>query len=179
MANNLNLSPEELDKYVGKPISDICPIGFGKVGDIDNHCAHFVGHVLKLNADANVGATCSSMIWKGDKTKSACIRVNELFNRVADLDAADEKGCIIYVTIPSNIKQGGGVWTMGAQSKKHVGIYLGGDIWHYGNTKDQVKRQKLADFESDFKRVYSKDIVIRYTVFPKAAEFQAFSAPTK
>jgi hypothetical protein len=181
MANNLNLTPEALSKYVGRPITDICTLGFGTVGYEHNHCAHFVGHVLRLNTEANVGTTCAHMIWKGLEkgADSACIRVNELFNRVADLAAADEKGCLIYVTVPSNIKEENGIWVMGSQKRKHVGIYLGGEVWHYGNTKDKVKRQKLDEFEGDFQKVYSPDIVIRYTIFPKSAEFQEFTEPVK
>ena len=33
-----------LNVYLGLHIGDICPVGFDNDGD--NHCAHFVSHVL-------------------------------------------------------------------------------------------------------------------------------------
>jgi hypothetical protein len=173
MANNLNLTAELLDAYVGKPITDLCSLGFGSVGDEHNHCAHFVGHVLTLNHDANVGTTCASMIWEGRKKQEdgACIRVNEVFNRQTQLTEADEKGCLIYITTEGNVSTKDGVTTMGSHKRKHIGIYLDGNVWHYGNTKDKVKKQTLAEFEKH----YSGKTVILYTEFPKKAAFVEYS----
>ena len=169
MANHLNLTPEALDKYIGKAITELCPLKFGTIGDEHNHCAHFVGHALTLNHDANVGTTCAAMVWAGRKRKDegACIRVNEVFNRCDDLDGPDEKGCLAYITIPSNVKEENGVWVMGSHKRKHIGIYLAGCVWHYGNTKDKVKKQPLAEFEKH----YSGKTVVRFTVFPQRAVF--------
>lgn len=172
MANNLNLTAECLDEYVSKPITKICPLGFGKVGDAHNHCAHFVGHVLTLNHDANVGLTCAGMVSAGHKRKAegACIRVNEVFNRCTDLDEPDEKGCLAYITISSNVKKEGGVYVMGQHPRKHIGIYLGGYVWHYGNTKDKVRKQAL----DDFKKHYAGTTTVRFTIFPQKAAFVKF-----
>jgi hypothetical protein len=169
MANNLNLTATALDRYLGKPIEKICPLGFGRIGDPHFHCAHFVGHVLSLNHRANVGATCAVMVYGGWKRRgsSACIRVNELFNRCSDLAGPDEKGCLAYITMKSNLRSRGGNFTMGSDARKHVGIYLGGQVWHYGNLKDKVKKQSLEDFSKH----YSGDAVVRFTRFPKRAKF--------
>lgn len=176
MSNNLSITAAKLDEYIGKDIGQICPVGYGKVGDDQHHCAHFVGHALGLNHAANVGFTCAGMIWKGDKTRSACLRVNELFNRaVTEIDEADEKGCLIFCTIPENApKPPVGSRVMGSKSKKHVGIYLAGNIWHYGNKKDKVKSESLADFTTAFQRNYSKDALFFYGRFPSAGTFIEF-----
>ena len=41
--------------FLGKPIDDICGNGFDDHGD--NHCAHFVSHVLRLA----FGMTCKQL----------------------------------------------------------------------------------------------------------------------
>ncbi len=173
MANNLNLTATELDKYIGKSIEDICPLKYGTVGDEGNHCAHFVGHALTLNHKANVGLTCAGMTWEGRKKKDegGCLRVNEVYNRVDHLQDADEKGCLICITMTSNVTKKGDDYTMGSQSRKHIGIYLGGHVWHYGNTKDKVKKQALGEF----KKHYSGKTIILYSKFPKTAAFVSAS----
>ena len=62
-----------LDSYLGKHIRDVC--GNDYVNDGDNHCAHFVSHVLGLR----FGATCH-MMGKG-KVPGANLRVQEVFGR--------------------------------------------------------------------------------------------------
>lgn len=180
MANNLNLTEDWLDSYLNRPITRICTLGFGSVGDAHNHCAHFVGHVLSLNADTNVGLTCASMTRAGRRNSAAgaCIRVHEVFNHTEDLDAGDDKGCLIYVTKASNFSQSASGWyVMGNIPRKHIGIYLGGVVWHYGNTKDKVKRQDLADFEATFESVYGGNTAVRYTKFPKKAALAPITLP--
>lgn len=176
MSNHLSLTAARLDEYVGKDIARICPVGFGEVKDKWHHCAHFVGHALGLNHAADVGATCASMIWKGDRSRSACLRVNELFNRaVAEIDAADDKGCLIFCTVPDNApKPPVGRRIMGTKSRKHVGIYLDGSVWHYGNTGDKVKCESLDDFTAAFQRNYGADAIFFYGRFPTAARFIEF-----
>jgi len=169
VANNLDLTSEGLSAYEGLSIEDICELGFGDCGDTQNHCAHFVGHVLALNHATNVGLTCAQMTHGGRKqpASGACIRVNEVFNRQSQLAEADEKGCLVYITMKSNVTGEGEARVMGQQARKHIGIYLDGNVWHYGNTRDAVKRQTLADF----KKHYSGDTIVLYTQFPKGAVF--------
>ena len=52
-----SLSATLLDSFVGKSVEQLCPLGFGKVSDDHNHCADFVGHVLKLNSSVTTGVT--------------------------------------------------------------------------------------------------------------------------
>src|SRR3954464_4477177 len=106
MANNLNLTAEQLDAYLGKSIDEICPLGFGKVKDKHNHCAHFVGHALTLNDKTLVGDTCAIMVYQGQKhrNQSACIRVVEFFNlQTMQLAEPDEKGCLAFLTMENNV----------------------------------------------------------------------------
>jgi hypothetical protein len=173
MANNLNLTAGALDKYLGKSIATMCPLEFGAVGDVHNHCAHFVGHALTLTGKENVGKTCAVMTWAGKTSpeKGVCILVNELFNRQTQLAEPDENGCLVYITMATNVSTVKGVTTMGTASKKHVGIYLAGTVWHYGNTKDQVRCQSLEEFKNH----YAGKTVILYTTFPKGAAFVEYT----
>lgn len=50
------LSTTLLNSYLGKPIDDICLNGY--INHDDNHCAHFVSHVLNLE----FGATCRNLV---------------------------------------------------------------------------------------------------------------------
>lgn len=161
MAGVTNLNTADLDNYVGKSIEKICPLGFGKVGDAENHCAHFVSHVLKINDSFGFGLTCAGMTFEGKKKKDAgaCLRVNEIYNHVEDLETPNEKGCLVYFTLSSNIDKSG---LMGSQPKKHVGIYFQGFVYNYGNTKDAVRKNTLADL----KALYGATTITRFTVFP-------------
>ena len=62
-----------LQDYLGQHIRDICPIGYAN--DSDNHCAHFVSHVLGYQ----FGATCRTM--KRGQGTPGSIRVHEVFAR--------------------------------------------------------------------------------------------------
>jgi hypothetical protein len=67
------ISHHQLAGYLGKSIGDICQNGYTSVHE--NHCAHFVSHVLGYR----FGATCQMMgNGKGDP---ATLRVHELFSR--------------------------------------------------------------------------------------------------
>lgn len=162
-----------LEEYVGKNIEEICPLGFGKKGDSDNHCAHFVSHVLRLNESLGFGLTCAGMVHVGKKNRSAggCIRVNNIFNNCEDLDGPCETGCLVYYTIPGNMSNG----LMGSMSKKHVGIYYNNFVYNYGNTKDAVRK----DTDTALTQLYGKTTITRYTSFPTGAQLTAFGELAK
>jgi hypothetical protein len=164
MAANIIINTANLNLFIGKTVEDICPLGFGKIGDSHNHCAHFVSHVLKLNASLHIGLTCAVMVANGNKHSAAgaCIRVNEVFNVCDDLGEPDENGCLVYYTLPGNMHKDG---TMGDMSQKHIGIYSGGMVWNYGNTHDKVRR----DMVSNLKHLYGTNTIILYTAFPAGA----------
>lgn len=156
-----NLTAELLDSFVDLSIEDICPLGFGTVGDKHNHCAHFVSHVLKLNNTVTTGLTCAGMVYKGKKHPAAggLIRVNNIFNYCADLDEPDDTGCLVYYTVPANIGSDG---LMSDMSQKHVGICYKGHVYNYGNGKDMVRKDKVGDL----RHLYGAKTITRYTVLP-------------
>ena len=134
-----------LDQFLGKNISAICPVGFHNAND--NHCAHFVGHVLKYT----FGFTCGGMV--SGPGEPASLRVQELFpeckrvgfweNRPQDINP-----CLIFITKASNVD----VFTkkMANVPKKHIGIFVDGNIWHYSNSQDKVVKQTPAQFKNHF-----------------------------
>ena len=98
-----------LDGYVGKHISNVCTLGF--TDDKENHCAHWVSHVLQLS----IGYPCA----KGGRS----IRVQELFAACPSVGAFDDapaSAFLVFVTAPGNVhlakKQ------MDNVPRKHIGI---------------------------------------------------------
>jgi len=86
---------QTLDSYLGKHIRDIC--GNGYVNDSDNHCAHFVSHVLNLK----FGATCH-MLGNG-KGPAANVRVQEVFGRCSKAGTWESRAstlpmCLVFIT---------------------------------------------------------------------------------
>jgi hypothetical protein len=158
------LSFSLLDEYVGKAITEICPLGFGTVGDAHNHCAHFVGHVLKLNSTAMSGLTCAGMASAGRRNPDAgaIIRVNDIFNGCTAITTPDENGCLIYWTVPGNITAAG---VMGTMPRKHVGIYFGGYAYNYGNTNDAVRKDRSGARDT----IYGSTTIVRYSALPRTA----------
>ena len=61
----------DVASFLGKPIDDICGNGFDDHGD--NHCAHFVSHVLRLT----FGMTCKKLTL--GTQAAANVRVQEIF----------------------------------------------------------------------------------------------------
>ena len=164
MIAHISINGGNLDPFLDKTVEDICPLGFGKIGDSHNHCAHFISHMLKLNSSLHIGYTCAGMVNLGSKhpAAGACIRVNEVFNACDGLEAPDENGCLVYYTLPDNIHKDG---TMGDMSQKHVGIYCGGMVWNYGNIHDKVRKNRVTDL----KDLYGSTTIVRYTGFPTGA----------
>ncbi len=118
----------------GKHIREIC--GNGYTSDDDNHCAHFVSHVMGFS----FGATCRTMT-RGSAA-AACIRVHELFAMcpaVGEWSSLATTACLVFVTDRSNVdlrrKR------MSNVPRKHVGIYLSGTVWHYSNAQAKVVTQ--------------------------------------
>jgi hypothetical protein len=70
-----------LEGCVGHHIRDICNNGF--TSDADNHCAHFVSHVLKLS----FGYTCRTAT--GGPNPGGCLRVQEVFAQCIEVGTWD------------------------------------------------------------------------------------------
>src|SRR5262245_6788236 len=90
----------DLDALLGHEITRICPIGYTNRND--NHCAHFVSHVLEYQ----FGFTCRGMV-NGPGTP-ATIRVHELFLRCPSVGAWDARPatlnrCLVFITKASNV----------------------------------------------------------------------------
>jgi hypothetical protein len=85
----------KLERSVGQNINQICNTGF--TSPSENHCAHYVCHIL----DLQYGLVCGSMAW-ATRGQGATLRVNELYNALDDTgrwDArpATEGGKFIFV----------------------------------------------------------------------------------
>jgi hypothetical protein len=52
------LGIDEVSRYVGKSVKDVCAFGYGKKSDPQNHCAHFVSHALNIQ----VGIVCTDLL---------------------------------------------------------------------------------------------------------------------
>ena len=135
------ITQKQLAGYLGKSIADICPNGYTSAAD--NHCAHFVGHVLGYQ----FGATCHMM--GTPRGPAASLRVQDLFSRcrsvgVWSLRPATLKTCLVFITRAANVNLSAKV--MANVPRKHVGILADGFVWHYSNSQQKVVRQTPAQF---------------------------------
>lgn len=135
----------ELDAYLGQEITRICAVGYTNRND--NHCAHFVSHVLGYE----FGFLCSGMVH--GKGTGATIRVHELFPQCKsvgnwDTRPAGLENCLVFITKASNVDLH--AKSMVNVPKKHVGIFSSGDIWHYSNSRDKVVKQTPAEFSHHY-----------------------------
>jgi hypothetical protein len=161
-----------LDTFKGKDMSAICPLGFDDA--TQNHCAHFVCHVLKLNS-SHIGLTCEGMVSGKKKfaASGACIRVHQLFNYCENIAVPAELGCLIFITKATNVDRVSGL--MGNIPDKHVGIYFHGDVWNYSNDAGMVLHETKAAFINRVDARYHGNTVVKYTVIPDEFEFLTLS----
>jgi hypothetical protein len=131
------ITQQQLNGYLGKSIADICPNGFTSMHD--NHCAHFVGHVLEYR----FGVTCQVM--GQGRVPGVSVRVQEIFPRcpsvgVWSLRPAALSTCLVFITRASNVNL----------STKEMGIFFGGFVWHYSHNQQQVVKQTPAQFSHHY-----------------------------
>jgi hypothetical protein len=136
-----------LQGYLGKHIADICTIGY--TSDSDNHCAHFVSHVLGFQ----FGATCRTMR-RGTGTPGS-IRVHEVFARCLSVGPWDQLPVplfwgLVFITNARNVTLA--KKTMQNVPRKHIGIFYGGmrTIYHYSNSRRQVVSQTPEQFSHHY-----------------------------
>jgi len=139
------ITQQQLDSYVGKTIAEICPNGYASAAD--NHCAHFVSHVLGYT----FGVTCQMMA--GGRGPAATLRVQEVFPRCPAVGAwslrpGSLQPCLVFITRASNVNLASKV--MANVPRKHIGIFFNGFIWHYSNARTQVVRQTPAQFSTHY-----------------------------
>ncbi len=170
-----------LEEFIGLSIEDICPFGYGEVGDKQNHCAHFVGHALRYTS--GLGTACSHLLSKKPDVHSVLynqvgvlVRVNELYARVSKKTKLDTtakelsapSSGLIFVTLTSNMQNK--MQSMGDHPRKHVGVLKNGFVYHYGNTADKVRKDTLNEFIKRMTANYGKDITFVTTSLPGTVE---------
>jgi hypothetical protein len=139
------VTQHQLQGYLGKSISQICQNGFAS--DHDNHCAHFVSHVLGYR----FGLTCQMM--GNGKVPGFNLRVQEIFPKcpsvgVWSLRPARLTTCLVFITKASSVNLTTKV--IANVPRKHIGIYLGGFVWHYSNRDHKVVRETSSQFSHHY-----------------------------
>ena len=132
-----------LDTYLGKNINAICPAHY----KAENHCAHFVSHVLNLR----FGALCHA------KT-GVNIRVQELFAKCQKIEQLIECRSIavpqlVFITGEHNVNMQR--HEMVNVPKKHVGIASGPFVWHYSNLQQRAVKETLDKFLNHYPKQYN------------------------
>lgn len=139
----------KLDEALGKSIDRICPNQFHDHGS--NHCAHFVSHMADLEFSFN----CKE--FRGGSKQPGNVRVHEIFAKCPKIgnfdDAPGDRPVLVFVTRKNNVNLD--TKTMGNIPQKHIGIFLGGKIYHYSNSADEVVRWTPTKFLETFERIYS------------------------
>lgn len=149
----------KLSETLNKTIADFCKNRFTR--SADNHCAHFVCHVLGLDA----GYDCKTH--KNGSHPGACLRVQELFPecpQVGNWNNAPDGMKIVFVTDKSNVNLT--AQTMRNVPKKHVGIFSDGHVYHYSNSQDVVIRQTPTEFLARFQNFYGGNQGLFFGTFP-------------
>jgi hypothetical protein len=153
----------KLSDTLNKTIADFCQNKF--TGTDENHCAHFVCHVLALDA----GYDCKTH--KNGSHPGSCLRVQELFPecpQVGNWNNAPQGMKIVFVTDKSNVDLT--AHTMRNVPKKHVGIFSDGHVYHYSNSQDTVIRQSPTDFLARFQAFYGGNQGLFFGTFPPASK---------
>jgi hypothetical protein len=141
-----------LNTYLNRHISAVCPNGFAD--DDDNHCAHFVNHVLNLSFGVNCRGAVAPKARKGTGSN---LRVQETFARCPNvrelLECPKSIEALIFVSAPHNfMKQRDGTMALNNVPKKHIGLFLDGVVWHYSNSQRKVITQTLDLFIHHYPR---------------------------
>jgi hypothetical protein len=135
------ITQQQLDALVGKPIGEIC--GNGYTNPHDDHCAHFVSHVIGFD----FGRTCRMM--GTAKAPGANLQIQDVFAKCPrvglwSLRPTILKTCLVFLTKSTNVNLS--AKTIADVPRQHVGIYLNGQIWHYSNRQQKVVRQTATQF---------------------------------
>lgn len=153
----------KLEHTLGLSIDHFCSNGF--VNPAENHCAHFVCHVLAVAA----GYDCKTHT--GKPGAGATLRVQELFAhcpRVGAFKDAPAGICAVFVTAKGNVDLAR--HSMRNVKQKHVGLYDGIHVYHYSNGKDQVIRQTPAEFLAHFDAIYDGEQALYFGTLPPEAQ---------
>jgi hypothetical protein len=140
--------PPALHMYLNWPIDKICRNSIVHEHG-QNHCAHFVCHVMGYN---HIPGALKCTVRGMGGTNGVHIRVNEVFNYAPDRQmwrAGTElsEPRLVVATIAQNV-HGAQAPTVGQHRRKHIGIYTAGLIWHYSTHRTSV----FADLPGDWRR---------------------------
>ncbi len=153
---------KRLEDNLGKGISKICDGNFHDKGA--NHCAHYVSHVAGFDFSFN----CKQ--FKGGDGTPANVRVHEIFSQCPNVgvwdDADMNKEQLIFVTRADNVDIANR--TMRNVPQKHIGIFSGGFVYHYSNSRDQVVKWTHQKFLEEFSRIYQGKQGFFFGTFPGA-----------
>ena len=141
------ITEASLRALLGQHIRQICPLNYA--ADADNHCAHFVSHVLGYR----FSTTCRTMV--NAVGTPATIRVQDVFAHCLQVGPWDDLPSplfwgLVFITNAHNVnvraKQ------MVNIPRKHVGIFLGGGrtIYHYSNSRRQVVSETPEQFSHHY-----------------------------
>lgn len=136
-----------LRSYLGRHISTICDVGYAD--NSDNHCAHFVSHVLRYN----FAPTCRTMVYGSGVPAS--IRVQLLFANCVQVGVWENLPTPLFwglVFITNRLNVNLETQFMRNVPRKHVGIFVGGSrqIYHYSNRRRQVVSQTPEEFSRHY-----------------------------
>jgi hypothetical protein len=141
------ITEADLSALLGKHIREICARGYA--ADTDNHCAHFVSHVMGYSFQT----TCGTMMHGEGAT--GCIRVQQIFPRCPRVGAwatlpADLTTGLVFITNAGNVNLANK--TMENVPRKHIGIFYGPErrIFHYSNSRHRVVSQSPAEFSGHY-----------------------------
>lgn len=153
----------KLESTLGHTIGHFCTNGFANPAD--NHCAHYVGHVLAIDT----GYDCRTHTGKAGQ--GASLRVHELFAhcpRVGRFEDAPPGICVVFVTATTNVDLP--AQRMRNVPQKHVGLYDGTHVYHYSNGQDQAIRQTPAEFLARFEALYAGEQALYFGTLPPEAQ---------
>ena len=155
-----------LDSYVGKKVEEFCN-NFGQTGDSQNHCAHFVSHVLGFR----IGQLCNSMNFetRKDVDSGRTIRVNDLFNNCSERGYWNDKPkdldcCLIFSALKTQLKNENDLLVL---RTIYANFILGISVVIYISPKIYAKDKVRVDGPSHFEHLYGKGTVALYAKFPK------------
>jgi hypothetical protein len=153
----------DLESLLGKSISELCGNRFHDAHA--NHSAHFVSHALGFTFSFN----CREYL--GGKKEGANIRVHEVFARCPRVgwwdDAQEDADLLVFVIRRDAVDLARK--RMQNIARKHIGIYSGGWIYHYNNSRDRVVKQTPDEFLKRFQALYAGDQALFFGTFPASS----------
>ncbi|BDS07576.1 hypothetical protein NT6N_26160 [Oceaniferula spumae] len=159
----MNVSADFLDSFLGMNISEICQNGF--TDNEEQHCAHFIGHILQLDS----GCSCKTL--NNGQHSGGNLRVREIFHLcsvVGELsDAPSNRPVLVFVIDPKQIDLENKF--MAKHRKKHIGVFLNGEVYHYSNNKKNKKviKESIAEFLEYFENLYAGKQGLYYAMIPE------------